>query len=282
MDFKFTTKETDIDIFYNDPINIWFFGDVHRDTQSCDVERWRWFHRKAKLDPVEKTYFVGMGDFNDFASASEQKALMRGNLHETTHAKLDEIVQRDNRRFANEISFMRGRLLGMVEGNHSWVFHNGETATEDLAQRMDCPALGWLCYYVIRFKIKNTNKRHLVHMVLCHGKAGGKTAGNTLNQVDDLRRIFPAADIYVMAHDHERGAWPKSVIIHTGRKLKQKRQYLCRSGSFKKGYTPNESGYEVGRLLRPSDLGALKLKISLHRETEGKNDLIITDIEAEI
>ena len=65
-------------------------------------------------------------------------------------------------------------------------------------------------------------------------------------------------------------------------KLKQKRQFLCRSGSFKKAYTADSSSYEVGRLLKPSDLGALKLTIGFHRDSSDGKDIVITDITAEV
>jgi hypothetical protein len=105
--------------------------------------------------------------------------------------------------------------------------------------------------------------------------------GTSINQVDDLTRIFPIADLYIEGHDHQRGAWPKSVLLPTNRggDIKQKRQFLCRSGSFKKGYCEGVSGYEVGRLLRPSDLGAVVFKISVHRD-QRETDRLILDIQA--
>ena len=120
-------------------------------------------------------------------------------------------------------------------------------------------------------------------IVPCHGKAGGKLAGTTINQVEDLKRIFPVADIYVMGHDHQRGAWPKSILLADDRgNIKQKRQFLARSGSFKKGYVDGVSGYEVGRLLTPSDLGAIIFSVSVHRDQKDGGDRYILDIKATI
>ena len=97
-----------------------------------------------------------------------------------------------------------------------------------------------------------------------------------------MRNIFPLADIMIQGHDHQRWALPHSILIPstTGGEvtLKQKRQFYARSGSFKKAYQENESGYEIGRLLRPSDLGALLFEIGLHYDSTG--DRLITDIKA--
>ena len=286
MEYIFTEKYKAIKCEPKDVFTFYFWGDVHRDTPTCDVDRWHWFLNSAKKSD-ENTYFFCMGDTNDFASISERKSLERGKIHEETWMRFDNMAERDNRLVAKEISFMQGKLLGVIDGNHNWTFKNGKTGTEDLAERMGTEALGWLCHYTISFrfnKSNNTTKQKAIYFVLCHGRAGGKTAGITINQVDDLRRIFPVADVYCMAHDHERGAWPKSVLVPTfGEKsLKQKRQFLCRSGSFKRGYVDGQPGYEVGRLLKPADIGALKLTIGFHRNTKDRRDRIITDIKAEI
>lgn len=290
-DYLFTYKERKIKLTnINDYFNIWFWGDVHRDAEACDVDRWKWFLKKAKSHELDRSYFLGMGDYHDFASASERKSLIKSGLHETTMQKLDYVVQRDMRKFAQEISFMRGKLLGLIEGNHTWVFMDGKYAIEDLAERLNTEYCGWLSYISLRVGVNRSNI--MVDIVACHGKAGGKLMGTSINQVDDLTRIFPMADIYVMGHNHQRGALPKSILYNpgvkkstTGSPIKQKRQFLVRSGAFLKSYTPGTGGYVHKALYQPSDLGAVMLKVGFHREItrlpKGKtNDIIKTDIEA--
>lgn len=293
MDTKFITHSQTIDAVIGDPFYIIPFGDVHRDTASCDVDRWRWFLRGCKTYPQDKTYYLGMGDFNDFASAKEQKTIQNSSLHETTRDKFDDIVKMDNRKFAEEISFMKGRLIGLIDGNHNWLFSDGKTATEDLCERLNTTYLGWLTWIEIKINLYNgTGKRKRgegsctapdmrMFISACHGRAGGKLMGTSINQVDDLTKIFPVADLYIMGHDHQRFAVPKSVLIPGvgGADIKQKRQFLARSGSFKKGYCEGVSGYEVGRLLRPSDLGAIVFEISVHTDHKDQNRRVL-DIKA--
>lgn len=261
------------------------FGDIHRDSPNCDVERWQWWITRMKKAHNKNMLYLGMGDYHDFASTSEKLILQNPKLHDDTKFKFDQVVQHENRDFVKEINFMRGQMLGFIDGNHNWIFANGQSSTDDLAERMGTDNLGWLCHYSLKF-YQNNKKINSVHIVACHGKAGGKTVGNTLNQVDDLRRLFPMADIYIMAHDHKRGAWPESVLIPFYDKsgeihIKQKRQFLARSGSFLKSYCNGKSTYLVKSLNRPSDLGAIQLKISFHRDTK-ITDRWITDIEAVI
>ena len=281
----YTTKHKEIELNgFKDYINLYMFGDVHRDAENCDADRWKWFLEKAKEDDPDKTYYLGLGDYHDFASYSEQKAIKNSKLHETTMARLNKMVKQDVDFFCDEIKHMKGKLLGLIEGNHTWTFDdNGKTATQVMCEQMECPYMGWLSHLTITFKIYN--KRQSVYIVACHGRAGGKRAGASINQVEDMKVIFPAADIYVQGHDHNRGAWPIDVLLPTpGRdhKLKQKRQFLCRSGSFLKGYESGKSNYVTSRLLRPADLGALKMVISFHRDSKDGVDRIITDIQAVI
>lgn len=205
METAYNVIQSRITVKLDDPINLWFFGDIHRDTESCDVERWQWFLKRAKadVDSGQRTLFFGMGDYNDFASFKEQRKMKSGDLHETTLAKLDRMAQSDNAKLATEMQFMKGHILGLIEGNHTWKFHDGKTATEDLAERLQTQSLGWLCHYSLNVDFLNRDTSNTIHFVLCHGKAGGKTFGVTINQVGDLKSIFPAADVYCVSEDTE-------------------------------------------------------------------------------
>lgn len=284
--FKILQDNVSFDLF-NEKLTLWFFGDIHRDTNNCDVDRWKWFLKKAEEQMTPNTYFIGMGDYHDFASTKEKRFLNSDGVHEATRDRFDEMAERNNRELASEMSFMRGHILGLIEGNHSWKFQTGKTSTDDLAERLGTKEMGWLCHYTLTCKNKgNHHSANSVHMVLCHGKAGGKTAGITVNQVADLKPIFPVADIYCMGHDHQRIAHPSSCLVPQkakgGYKIKQKRQLLCRSGTFAKTYQDNSHSYEIFRLYKPSDIGALKITIGFHRDHKDNDERIILDLEAVI
>jgi hypothetical protein len=266
-----------------DRIYIRPFGDVHRDAHSCDVERWKWFLKKSKEDPnAENTYYLGMGDYHDFASYSEGKKLQSIGLHETTLINIEEMVERRNREFAKEIEHMRGRLIGLIGGNHTWIT-DGKSSDEDLAERMGCAYLGWLSIIRLRINMR-ANITFDVFIFACHGLGGGRVLGSSVRKVEDLFHIFPRADIFIMGHDHQRSAAPQTRLIHRigngGEwQLKQQRQFYCRSGSFMKSYSPNESGYATGKLMRPADLGTICGVISGHRDCKDGKDKNILDIE---
>ena len=282
----FTIKEKEIVVpSTKDKITIWFFGDVHRDTKACDVDRWKWFLTKAKeLSDPEFTYYMCMGDTHDFASYREQQKIKSANLHQQTIESIEELIQKRNRHFCQEIKQMRGKLLGFIEGNHSWVFENGVSSTEDLASRMETEYLGWLTFFTLKFRLqKSVNLNY--YIAACHGRGGGKLIGTSINQVADMKTVFPSADLFVAGHNHDRGAWPSNILLPHSRtdgttQLKQKRQFIIRSGSFMKAYETGEPSYAVSRLMRPADLGAIRITIGFHQDR--KDNRYIVDTEAHV
>lgn len=289
----YTTITKDIELkTYNEEIKLWLFGDIHRFTKSCDEEKWNMFLKEAKRTHDKNTYYIGLGDYTDFASTKEMRAL-QAEMHLQTMIDLDDFMEKRNRILASEMSFMKPNVIGLIDGNHGWTFQNGKRATEDLCERLDANFLGWISHITLRLTVLfgNNDVTVNVYIVVCHGKSGGgKTAGLTINQVDDLRAIFPMADIYGMGHDHQRAARYVSVILPYIKKttgvveLKSKRQLLCRTGSFKKAYISGEASYEVARLLRPADLGAVKIKIKMikYRNRKDGVNTYFPDIMAEL
>jgi len=260
------------------------FGDVHRDTSACDVDRWRWFLKKSREDAnAENTYYLGMGDYHDFASYRESKKIHAMDLHDQTIEAIDELVQKRNRAFAMEIKQMRGKLIGLLGGNHTWI-KDGKTSDEDLADRMGCEYLGWVSFINLVITIGKSSV-HRVGIFACHGLGGGRVLGSGVRKVEDLFHIIPSADIYLMGHDHGRGAWPQPRLVpkfkHDGSvAIKQQRQFFCRTGSFMKSYQEGQSSYAVSKLMKPADLGALRLDIGFHRDRTKGDETVTLDIEA--
>lgn len=253
---------------YAETMSIWPIGDVHHDSRACDRELWRDTCKTIRSRPKHCTRMIGTGDLSNFASSRERDAILHGGeLHQETVDEIHEEVERRRKALLSDLEWSRGQWLGMVEGNHGWLFPDGTTATQRMCRDLGCAWLGTLGYIVVSVSLLNGHHANL-EIVAHHGKAGGKLIGTSINQVGDLRTIFPGADLYIQGHDHQKGAWPVSCLAvrrasrgdeHLA--LAQKEQYLCRSGSFLRAYQPDRSSYAVGRLLRPACLGAIEFKI---------------------
>ena len=270
------------------------FGDVHFKSPDCDLPRFNEFLAEAKASHIPgQSFYLDMGDETDAVSRSEREILLSARLHDSTLTQLDEAAISRNKAYMDKIAFMKGSMIGRVQGNHFWSFlgsdkeekvAHGMTSSEWICQQMECQWLGYLSYIRINVTFQNTTKHASLDIVACHGKAGGKLVGTSINQVDDLRKVFPVASIYIMGHDHQRGGggWPVSVLRVDQRdgalRVKEQQQFLARSGSFLKSYEPGKQNDAVGRLYKPSSLGAIKFIVQFQRKVIGGRELLAPKI----
>lgn len=266
-----------------DAVSLIPIGDVHRDSDGCDVDLWKARLRELRARDQSRLLYIGVGDMLDMASFSERREIRNSKLHDTTRATLDKLAAQSVKSLASELDFTRGHWLGMLAGNHGWEFQDGTTTASRLAAALDAPLFGSVAYVVL--SVGCHDRRSSLDIVLTHGRAGGKLAGTTINQVADLRGVFPEADLYIMGHDHQRGCWPQSVLrVQTPRTglptLHARRQWLCRSGSYLRAYAPGVASYAAARLLRPADLGGVELEVRMERHGSRSHSETRLDVRA--
>lgn len=295
----FTTKFIPMDI-PNSGIKICFSGDIHKAVtshcksafQAC-IDEWKHDIKEEKKGGPALVVLM-TGDESDTASTSERKGLAAASLHGQTYEKLDKGTLAELRELRDELSFLGPRLKGMIQGNHHWVFGcdipssnivKGMSSTQWLCDQLGSHWLGFLSY--VRLYCRDPHGFFSpFDVVLCHGKAGAKLIGTSINQIMDLKIIFPNADVYVMAHDHQLGAWkvqaleiPNGASCFSGPRegrdlslanaahlrVAHREQVFTRSGSCLRGYEPGVSSYPVGGLFRPTALGMSRVAAKMVR-----------------
>lgn len=286
---QFTIHRFTVNIHeFNKPIALYCFGDVHRFAKGCCEEKWLQFLDTAKQD--RNALFLGMGDYDDMASQSERAILINPDLHDDTKWTIDDIYTERIARFVKEIKFMQPRIIGMLEGNHYGVFSSGGiTTTQMMCELLRCRYLGVNAF--IRLAFVYGSKRTSIDIFAHHGKGASRLIGGSLNTVEQM--IANAeADIFLQGHDHQRSAG-KVNRLHLqhggdGLVLRDKTMIVARTGSFLRGYIPDHQSYVVKGVMRPSDIGALKITLTPTREVHkdrrkgGKSDLLSIKIEATI
>jgi hypothetical protein len=279
---EFKTSQKIIRCNSKDVFHINIFGDLHSDTEGFDEDR---FHDYLKRTlSYENPLYIGMGDYNDLASCSESAKIKAAQLHETTIDAFDKLAQNSNIKTAKLLMPMKGKLLGLISGNHVWQFSNGKYSDEDLAERLHTESLGYLCAYMLKFNLTDRGTRRgensagttiSVPMFLCHGKGGGWLLGSSINKVAQMAEIIPNCLIYAQGHDHQLSATPSTSIMlkdHMGKLfLKECKRYFVRSGSFLKAYVPNTSNYATSGLMKPSTLGGVTIRVSFKRTKDVYN-----------
>ena len=269
----FVVHNYTIPIGYGKPIRLVFFGDVHRDSPHNADGKWKEFLAYAK--GLKNAWFVGMGDYLDSTSSSERSAwaLACMQLHETKKEDVEKHEVAKCGLFAKEIAFMKGRLVGLIGGNHYFNFQNGTNSDQKICEKLECKFLGVSSF--VRLTLESCGRHHTLDLWLHHGAGGARLVGGSINKVDQMRE-HAEADIYAMGHDHGRmvvPAKPRMRLSHSSGgngsclKVKERQQWLLRTGSFLSSYVDGTASYNVDAARGPSSLGHVELEI-----TVSKND----------
>lgn len=281
----FTLKQFPI-VFQNwdEPIYLICFGDIHRDSKLCHVDKWK--EALAWAKNKRGAYFLGTGDYHDLGSTSERRLLNSPDLHESTIQTLDQLYEKNVRDFYEEIKFMKGRLIGLMGGNHFGMFKSGISTDRMLAHLMGVEYLGACSFIRLQFRSKTKHRTYCaVDIFAHHGTSGGKTIGASINAVQNLEKIA-SADIYLMGHDHKKGTFPeaKLELQSSGNhlRLRQKKILYARTGSFLRAYVDGEASYVVDQAGRPSDLGLVKIELTPRRSCKDGEDREWIDIHASV
>lgn len=254
-----------------EPLRIVFFGDVHRDSPEHADGAWQEFLEYAQRLPKQSTVFLGMGDYLDCASTSERIALTRAEFHESTKQHIEDSATSNVGRLARELGFMKGRLIGLINGNHFYDYPNGINSDQRLCEKLGCKYLGVSAF--IRLNILFSGRYLTFDIWAHHGAGGARLPGGSINRVDQMRD-HAEADAYVMGHDHKRGVFPANPRLSLERtrnkelRLKQRQSWLIRSGSFLKSYEDGHRSYNVDAARGPSSLGHVELELKLNGQHE--------------
>ena len=257
-------------------VHVFFFGDTHDCAEDSDDDYIQELRRQSEKLPYECSLFIGMGDYGDFASTSERKSIHHAGLHDTTMAKLDREANDDLNKRVKSLEFMRGRLIGLHNGNHDWQMANGKYASEILAERLGCRHLGYSAHSRIMVSnvLPKSGVKSSITIFSSHGKGSGKLLGSPWNSLEQMSRIFNDVDLFAMGHDHSLGAIPdtrlKVVYNHKTKKseLKEVKRLFIRTGSSLRGYVPGKRSYISKALYKPCSMGFPQAIVSWKRKQE--------------
>lgn len=274
----FTTHRVDIDAKIGEPIKLIPFGDIHRDSDMHAHDRWMEFLEYAKQQ--KNAVFLGMGDYTDGISTSERIILNDAGMHDTTKRTMEDVYKGVARTLQNELSFMRGRMLGMLGGNHYFAFNNGDTTDHILAAQLGTKFLGVCSFVRMSFSFNGRGTKSSLDIFAHHGKGGGSTPGAQFNTIEKMLSTADA-DIYLMGHTHGKGCIPSTPrlrLTSTGNNaelnVKERTPWLGRTGSFLKAYENGRVSYNVDAGRSPCALGWIEFEITPHRvRTNGQDQI---------
>ena len=279
----FTTHRVEIVAKLGEPIKFIPFGDIHRDSDMFAHDHWQRFLAHAKQQ--KNAIFLGMGDYTDGVSTSERIVLSNSGMHDTTTNTLKDVYKGVAKTLHNELSFMRGKLIGMLGGNHYFDFGDGDTTDHVLAASLGTKFLGVCSFIRLSFRFENkSSSRASLDIFAHHGKGGGSTPGGQFNTIEKMSTTADA-DFYLMGHTHGKGCLPSTprlTLSSTNKKaelcVKERTPWLGRTGSFLKAYENNKVSYNVDAGRSPASLGWIEFEITPVRSRKHGQDVIEFEI----
>lgn len=271
----FTVHGFNIPIAYGKPVHLVFFGDVHRDSPNHANGKWREFLEYGRAN-LKKMWFFGMGDYLDSTSTSERECLgnISAKMHETFRNDIQALQLAKCELFASEIEFMRGRIIGMLNGNHYFNFQSGINSDQKICELVGAKYLG-VCSFV-RLTLETDSRRVARDIYAHHGAGAARLFGGSFNRVQQMAE-GAEADIYAMGHDHKRIASPGQPRIflknnaHGGLEVVHREPVVIRSGSFLASYEPGTINYNVDAQRPPASLGWVEVVVTVRRKRFGKS-----------
>lgn len=283
-----------------EPITICPLGDVHYGAETCALERFK--EHLAWTQTFPNPWYLGMGDLFDALSPSNLRnwlaALAKEELYDTPQAMMEDANNAKVLELAEILSSTRGRWLGMLDGDHKFVFKNGTTSDMRLCAELDSPFLGASTIIKVLFEDKSRHRQTL-HVWAHHGRGSGIYQSSPLNILQQLAAHFEGIDVFLMGHQHKETAGRLTRVrpqfIGTGQRAKTVRRLargaglaerdvvIAGTGNFLRAYTEgtpekDEHGQDIRpratyierQMKPPLPLGAPIIHVDPQRQHDGR------------
>lgn len=223
--------------------------------------------RHLKANMAEGAWFIGMGDYIDFASPSNRARIQGAALYDTAQ----EVIAEAGMNLMKEIFFLAleptvGRWLGLLEGHHYTQLLNGDTTDTELAVLLQTPFLGTSAIIRVTWTDSDEQKRFLT-LYAHHGAGGGGLLpSGPLNKLYHTASGYEGIDVFLMGHTTKVPCTRLSrpyPVWGPDPDLRHRDVLLVNTGSFSKsGIVGHKFGnvprgdYAEQRMLTPSPLSA--------------------------
>lgn len=291
-DGLFQTLTKTLYVREGEPIYLLPFGDVHRDAELHADGEWQEWLAYVKQQRSH-AYLLGIGDYLDFARAHTRAMVEADGA--AGSKEIQDCLQRGGKYWAGimaaELKPFKSRIIGLLSGNHYMEFiekHRGEeTKTHSdawLARKLGTEYLGVMAAITLTLLDSRKRMGADVRIVAHHGTGGATTVGGSLNRVQRFLSGWHA-DVALMGDDHKRGCVPtqdRLGVMRVGGRdiITASTQFVARTGSFLRGFSPGKSSYVTDQCYTPTSIGTIELEFTLKRDTStGKPAVKIRSIQ---
>jgi hypothetical protein len=237
-------------------------------------------------------WFVGMGDYIDFASPSNRQRIAGAALYDTAMKIMSAKALDLTLEVARILKPTKGRWLGLLQGHHWYPMQSGDTSDMRLCQMLDAPYLGTSAF--IRIQIQRGSSRNNVVIFAHHGVGGGAKQASPLNKLENLLPYIGATDLMLMGHTTKMPAAPINRIEPrwdgpNAPDLIHRKLLLVNTGGYSKAYVEGaregqvpRGGYAEQAMYPPSIVGSPLIRIKAGRDRKNYADTFAPEISVEL
>jgi phosphoribosyl-AMP cyclohydrolase len=236
-------------------------------------------HIQRALDA--NAYFVGQGDYIDFASPSSRGRLLSSGAYDGPMKKLDdvglELVEQVFNRFLKPT---KGRWVGMLEGHHFWAMKDGITTDQTLCRLLGTTHLGTEAG--IEWTVKTSSTGYVTFQTWHHHGWGSGEESNLLLKLKKVAADWDGVSAFFLGHMTKVATTviPKlRMEFHRHHAVTERRVLLIGTGGWSKGKQVGRregrvprGGYVERRGLRPVSLGAPLVRVTVETLRRGESD----------
>jgi len=256
---------------------------------TADIDRLK---RHVEWGVKHDAWFLGMGDYIDFASPSNRQRIKAAALYDTAEDVIEETaIKMTDELYNKALKGSEGRWLGLLEGHHYTQLRDGTTSDQYLTRKLKSRFLGTCAYIRLVFPGGTTKKSNV--LIWAHHGVGSGRIGAPLNKLELLPTYWDA-DIYLMGHQSKKVAAPLDriypVFNGNGRPhLNHRTLIIAGTGGFSRAYlqghcqgnTPR-GGYVEKGMLSPVALGGIVVKIRPRYKKVGDMTIWTPDVEVSL
>jgi UDP-2,3-diacylglucosamine pyrophosphatase LpxH len=240
--------------FKND-INLYFIGDIHIGTNTCDKRSFEETIKIVKKDKKAKVVF--QGDHLDLVTPDDTRRYDPF----VADKKLDT-AEKQYQYFVKTIRPIKDKILGLLSGNHEYAYakyhsdefdENNRDHSERAANELGVPYLNDMA----SLEIKIRGKKYSI--VAAHGQGCGATFAAHANKILNIISIYETTpDIVTMGHVHNLQTIVNPKLDF---KLNMKVKYIGLTGTYYQTYIKDNMNYASKSLYKPSVIGCIMFEL---------------------
>ena len=267
------------------PFSIAVIGDIQWNGDNKEI--WgEGLKQYIDLALSHNAYFVGHGDYIDFASPSSRHRLLSSGAYSGPMQKLDDIaLELTHQVYEKFLKPTKGRWVTMLEGHHFWQFKDGTTSDMRLCEMLGAVHGGTEC--IVEWGIPHTSRKQCIETKFQtwhhHGWGGGEESSLIL-KLKKVAADWDGVSAFFMGHMTKMATTfiPK-LTAYTGQMphVHERRVALVGTGGWAKGKIVGlrdgkvpRGNYIEQRGMRPVSLGApiIHVKRTRQRQVSGENN----------